>query len=88
MTAWLKNPDNGQLVTLELPKEFSFVEPTSDSQNVVKGKSELGQVSWRLKVAKDAKPAIYKISATSVGAKATVDVPVRKTSKGIFKVEE
>ena len=47
VTAWLKNPEQGQAVSLEVPKEFSFVEPTADTQQVSKGKSELGQVSWR-----------------------------------------
>jgi hypothetical protein len=78
VTAWLKNPDQGQQVHLEIPKEFSFVEPSSEMQQVSKGKSELAQVSWRLKVAKDCKPSIYKITAHSAGAKATADVPVRK----------
>jgi hypothetical protein len=60
-----------------LPKEFSFVDPKSDTQSVHKGRSELGSVSWRVKVSKDA-AGKYKVTATSAGAKASLDVIVRK----------
>jgi hypothetical protein len=84
ITAWVKNPVPNQTVTLELPKEFSFVDPKSDTQGVSAGKTELGSVSWKVKVAKDAKPAFYKVNGTSAGAKATLEIPVRKTSSGTF----
>jgi hypothetical protein len=82
VTAWVKNPTGGQSVTLELPKEMSFVSPNSDTQSVTVGKTELGQVSWKVKVSKDAKPDFYTIRGTSAGSKASIKVPVRRNSSG------
>jgi hypothetical protein len=41
-------------------------------------------VSWRVRVAKDAKPDVYKIRARTDGAAATLAVPVRRSPTGIL----
>jgi hypothetical protein len=51
---------------------------------VVKGSTDLGQVSWKVQVADRAKPGIYEVSANIQGARASVDVPVRQNPAGIL----
>src|SRR5262249_20972931 len=72
--AWVKNPQ-GQQVTLELPAGMSLATGQPDTQAVARSKTELGQVSWRVKVAEDARPQMYTISAHMPGARASVKVP-------------
>jgi hypothetical protein len=83
VTAWIKNPKVGQTVTLELPAGMSVAETQGETQSVPPGTRDLAQVSWRVKVAKDAKPGTYPVMARTNTAKASVQVSVR-TNHGII----
>jgi hypothetical protein len=82
--AWVKNPTAGQAVTLELPHGMSIDGSDSATQRVPRGGSDLEQISWPVRIARDAKPGVYTITARSDKAKASVKVPVRRKAEGIF----
>jgi hypothetical protein len=84
ITAWIKNPHNGQQVTLNVPDGMTLIDPSVPNQSVSRGKTPLAQVSWKVRVAHDARPELCKITASTRGVSATVDVPVRRRPTGIF----
>jgi RNA polymerase sigma factor (sigma-70 family) len=84
VTAWIKDPHQGQQVTLNLPRGMSLVEPGLASRRLTPGRTNLAQVSWRVKVAADARLELCKVTATTNGVQAFIEVPVRKRPTGIF----
>jgi RNA polymerase sigma factor (sigma-70 family) len=84
VTAWIKDPRQGQQVTVNLPTGMTLVEPASASQRLPPSRTELAQVSWRVKVSPDARLELCKVTASTNGVDATVEVPVRKRATGIF----
>jgi hypothetical protein len=84
VTAWVRNPQPGQQVTLELPTGMSLVDERSETQAVGRGSPELGQVSWRVKVARDTKPNTYTLKARTTGTSASVQVPVHANEGTMF----
>lgn len=81
ITAWVKNPSQGQKVKLALPDGMTLAEDNLEL-SVAKGSTDLSQVSWKVKVDKDAKLGKYGVKATTTGAQAKVDVSVVKKGGG------
>jgi hypothetical protein len=84
VSAWVKNPRLGQSVMLHLPAQMSFVDAGAATQTVAKANTELGQVSWKVKVARDAQPGLYKLTGSMAGKQASVQVPVRENPDKIL----
>lgn len=74
VTAYVKNPQPGQVVTLKLPAGFAFA-TGHQAEQAIKGGGEYNQVSWRVR----AGPAGgHTLEAESGGARATYRVQVRE----------
>lgn len=81
--AWVKNPAEGQKVKLALPYGMTFAENDNNAERAVaKGNTDLSQVSWTVKVAKDVGLGKYTIRATTPGAQAKLEVAVVKKGGG------
>src|SRR5205085_1901346 len=62
VTAYVKDPQDGQVVKLILPDGFSFAKGHDAEKTVEKGKGGLAQVSWRVHSAR--KAGEYVLEAT------------------------
>jgi hypothetical protein len=74
VTAYVKDAEDGQVVTLMLPEGFSFVKGHEESKTIEKGGS-LVQVSWRVR--SGPKEGEFPLEARSGGARATRSVRIR-----------
>jgi hypothetical protein len=79
VTAYVKNPQPGQQVTLTLPEGLAFVSGQKPEQ-AVEGKGDYSQVSWRVH---SKKPGEYVVRATS--GTAGVGHKVRITTGSLFR---
>jgi hypothetical protein len=74
VTAYVKNAEDGQVVTLTLPPGFSFAKGHEADKKIEKG-GDLAQVSWRVK--SGPKEGEFTLEAASGGARATRAVRIR-----------
>lgn len=81
VTAWVKNPAQGQKIKLALPDGMSFIDDNPEL-SVNKGVTDLSQVSWKVKVGNFAKLGKYPVRATTTGTEAKLDVVVVKKGGG------
>jgi hypothetical protein len=74
VTAYVKDAEDGQVVTLELPDGFAFAKGHEESKTIEKGGS-LVQVSWRVRAG--LKEGEFPVQARSGGARATRSIRIR-----------
>jgi len=79
VTAYVKDPKEGQMVKLILPPDFSFVKGHDAEKKVEGGSGGLAQVSWRVRAGKAGE---HVLEAVSGGARATLSL--RISDEGIF----
>lgn len=81
VTAWVKNPSQGQKVKIDLPAGMTLADDNAE-QPVNKGGTDLSQVSWKVKVSDKTQLGKHAVKATTTGAQAKVDVIVVKPRGG------
>lgn len=75
VVAWVTEPKPEQTVKLNLPPGMSF-EGCQQEQPVSRSEKGLGQVSWKVHVAKETEPGEYLLRAETKGAEAKLGVMV------------
>jgi hypothetical protein len=79
VTAYVKEPEEGQRVKLLLPKGLSLEEDQRDEQ-VVEKETDYSQVSWRVRIDPKAESGNYALSVTSGLAQERWTVRINKKS--------
>ncbi len=79
VTAYVKDPKEGQVVELILPKGFSFAKGHEAKKTVEGGNGNLAQVSWRVRSGQEGE---HTLEAVSGAARATLTLRIR--DEGLF----
>ncbi len=79
VTAYVKDPQPGQVVTLILPAGFSFAKGNDADKKIEKASGGLAQVSWRVRSGKEGE---HVLEAASGRARATLSIRIHE--EGIF----
>lgn len=83
VTAYVKNPRDGQTIKLALPEGMSLDKGESENQPLSKNKRGYSQASWRVKIEANAPLGKYVLAADTTGGREKLTVLVRKRA-GFF----
>ncbi len=75
VTAYVKEPQEGQVIRLILPQSFALVQGHDAQKKVGVGSGNLAQVSWRVRSAE--RPGQYVIEAASGASRASLTLRIR-----------
>jgi hypothetical protein len=74
VTAYVKNPEPGQKVKINLPKTGGFSLAAGEEEQTVEKGTDYSQVSWKVKAGQ---PGSYRFEVTSGSAQERLDIEVR-----------